>query len=322
MAWLAVDKDGTEVVYEEKPIRGEAEWNPVTFGEGEEKEYTYYVILPKGSIYKLISRTLTWEDEPINLNNIKERLNVGTIIRYNGDNYSIIGYDNIGYNVKVINPSDDEYATHISYNASIQIVNDKGLNLCELLKGHEGETFYFDEVCGEVLFKGIKKSKSGREYLLVSYCSNNYLIRPDGKWCEDEDISLFPSKDQRDWIKWDKENNHKTPKTWSEMKNCNVEVWQHISQMDYGPVEPIVKSVLALLKIHQLIEVGYGGYPSYNDWNMGNTYTIVPSDSYYRFVVLHRTEIPNGPIFHTEKQAIEFRSHPENIQLLKDYFMI
>ena len=34
------------------------------------------------------------------------------------------------------------------------------------------------------------------------------------------------------------------------MKHYNVEVWQHISNIDYEPTEPIVKSALALLKIY------------------------------------------------------------------------
>ena len=65
MAWLAVDKDGKETIFEELPRRTKVYWEPATFGEGEWMEFTHYVILPKGSIYKLIGKELTWEDEPI-----------------------------------------------------------------------------------------------------------------------------------------------------------------------------------------------------------------------------------------------------------------
>lgn len=34
------------------------------------------------------------------------------------------------------------------------------------------------------------------------------------------------------------------------MKHCNVEVWQHISNIDYESTEPIVKLAIALLKIY------------------------------------------------------------------------
>ncbi len=55
MAWLAVDEDGTEVIYKREPVRNELKrW----------AEYPY-VTLPSGSIAKLIGRELTWEDEPV-----------------------------------------------------------------------------------------------------------------------------------------------------------------------------------------------------------------------------------------------------------------
>ena len=58
MAWLAVDKDGAEGVYEERPERVEIQawWS-----------YDGSVRLPKGSIKKLIGRELTWQDEPVEI---------------------------------------------------------------------------------------------------------------------------------------------------------------------------------------------------------------------------------------------------------------
>ena len=66
MAWVAVDKDGTEWICEDKPLR-----EPL-FDDG----YTFdsawvagsdQVQLPKGSIFKLIGRELTWNDNPVEL---------------------------------------------------------------------------------------------------------------------------------------------------------------------------------------------------------------------------------------------------------------
>ena len=61
MAWVAVDKDGQEWIYEAKPQRCHQyeRWQP-TNGNG-------WVFLPKGSIEKVIGKKLTWEDEPIEL---------------------------------------------------------------------------------------------------------------------------------------------------------------------------------------------------------------------------------------------------------------
>lgn len=60
MAWLAVDKNGTERIYPFEPYRVVDCWtcsmymalsNPIT--------------LPKGSIKKLIGTEITWEDEAV-----------------------------------------------------------------------------------------------------------------------------------------------------------------------------------------------------------------------------------------------------------------
>ena len=59
MAWLCVDKDGTEYVLKTTPIRRGDYWR---LSKGWQ-----YCELPHGSIAKLIGRELTWEDEPVEL---------------------------------------------------------------------------------------------------------------------------------------------------------------------------------------------------------------------------------------------------------------
>ena len=61
MAWVAVDKDGEEYIYEHKPSRDKILMVYLNVEE------TNYVTLPKGSIKKLIGRDLTWEDNPVEL---------------------------------------------------------------------------------------------------------------------------------------------------------------------------------------------------------------------------------------------------------------
>lgn len=70
MAWVAVNKDGTEIIARGKPERG---WGS-QWGYSEEfeieSEAGYIDIeieLPKGSVYKLIGKELTWSDEPVEL---------------------------------------------------------------------------------------------------------------------------------------------------------------------------------------------------------------------------------------------------------------
>lgn len=64
MAWVAVNKDGIELVFINKPIRCRGFWWDL---ELLEDGYDTEICLPKGSIKKLISRDLSWEDEPVEL---------------------------------------------------------------------------------------------------------------------------------------------------------------------------------------------------------------------------------------------------------------
>lgn len=59
MAWVAVDKDCTEYIYQFRPERRNNEFIPLY--------KSMYLVLPKGSIKKLIGRELTWEDNPVEL---------------------------------------------------------------------------------------------------------------------------------------------------------------------------------------------------------------------------------------------------------------
>ena len=58
MAWVAVDKDGSEWIYEGKPKRGRK-----GFGES----MSVPIRLPKGTIAKLIRYDLTWGNKPVEL---------------------------------------------------------------------------------------------------------------------------------------------------------------------------------------------------------------------------------------------------------------
>lgn len=65
MTWLVVDKIGTEYIYSDKPKRFEDIWESSYEEYGDPLESS--VLLPNGTIKKLIGRELTWEDEPVEL---------------------------------------------------------------------------------------------------------------------------------------------------------------------------------------------------------------------------------------------------------------
>lgn len=62
MAWLAVDRDGSENIYDIKPIRDlwVNKWDIRT-------EDSWWINLPQGTIEKIIGRSLTWEDNPVEI---------------------------------------------------------------------------------------------------------------------------------------------------------------------------------------------------------------------------------------------------------------
>lgn len=64
MVFVAIDKDGSEWMFDVKPYRQAEVWvtSQYDFDHG-----ANWFELPKGSIRKLIGRELTWEDEPVEL---------------------------------------------------------------------------------------------------------------------------------------------------------------------------------------------------------------------------------------------------------------
>lgn len=68
MAWLAVHKNGKEGIFKNKPTRGEE----LDFWYDEQEDdagvlYDTEIPLPKGLIKKLTGKTLSWNDEPVEL---------------------------------------------------------------------------------------------------------------------------------------------------------------------------------------------------------------------------------------------------------------
>lgn len=62
MAWVAVDKGGRECIYQFHPIKKsiDSEFIP-------RYAYSMWLVLPKGSIKKLIGKDLSWQDNPVEL---------------------------------------------------------------------------------------------------------------------------------------------------------------------------------------------------------------------------------------------------------------
>ena len=90
----------------------------------------------------------------------------------------------------------------------------ENLNLVEILKDcHEGTKLY-SPIIGEVEFKRIKYCEYP-EYPIVTRCGNRILsFTKEGLFFpEGECIMLFPSKEQRDWSKFNVKKHRFDPKT-------------------------------------------------------------------------------------------------------------
>lgn len=61
MAFVAIDENGSEYIYDRIPKRSKTENVWVNYHAGD------YIELPKGSIKKLIGRELNWSDEPVEI---------------------------------------------------------------------------------------------------------------------------------------------------------------------------------------------------------------------------------------------------------------
>ena len=63
MAWISVDKNGTEKIFNKEPKRsynnGNEQWVQV--------KNTHRIVIPKGSVERLLGRELRWTDAPVEI---------------------------------------------------------------------------------------------------------------------------------------------------------------------------------------------------------------------------------------------------------------
>lgn len=78
IVFLAVNKNGDEVILNNAPARQGEIWTDERSAHDEEyfsvEDHNSAIVLPRGTIYKLAGRHLTWEDDPISLKSVIEEL--------------------------------------------------------------------------------------------------------------------------------------------------------------------------------------------------------------------------------------------------------
>lgn len=123
----------------------------------------------------------------------------------------------------------------------------------------------------------------------------------------------------------------------------NIKTWEDIVKMDnryHQLIDEIIRSgysslwdskvinkVIATLKISKIIEFGYEGMPTEENWrhdlNEGlGIYTIVWDPTEKLFYIHYEMNYKSDLAFGSDDLAEEFMSYPENIELLRQFYMI
>lgn len=122
------------------------------------------------------------------------------------------------------------------------------------------------------------------------------------------------------------------------MSTQNIKTWEDIVNMDnryHQLIDDIIRSgysslwdskviskIIAALKISKIIEFGYGGIVTDEEWEDRDIikYCLCKVDN--RIFYATRTDHFLFIAFHTDQQREEFMSYPENVELIRNYYMI
>lgn len=132
-----------------------------------------------------------------------------------------------------------------------------------------------------------------------------------------------------------KENLQSGIKTWKDVEDKfrdyqheideSIGHFRHATFMDNGD-NPICKKIIATYKIAKLIELGYGGNITDEEWRDKNTdkWMIISNDDNGKLIILNAwyNSYRGNIAFHTKELAREFISYPENKTLIEQYYMI
>jgi hypothetical protein len=87
----------------------------------------------------------------------------------------------------------------ITNNKNIQTMEQKDINIYEILKGVEYGTELYTPMCGNVVFTCLP---SNNETIRTEKDLGIYRFDKNGRWMEGGEVMLFPSNEMRDWSKF------------------------------------------------------------------------------------------------------------------------
>lgn len=78
----------------------------------------------------------------------------------------------------------------------------KDIDIYEILKGMPDGTPLYTPICGEVEFTCLESNKEAGEAICIEYKNGTYCFDKNGKWTKGGEVLLFPSNEMRDWSKF------------------------------------------------------------------------------------------------------------------------
>lgn len=87
-------------------------------------------------------------------------------------------------------------------NKNIQNMKQKDIDIYEILKGMPDGTRLYTSMCGDVIFTGCDDNKETLDAIMVENKDGEHGFDAYGKYAEDGEVLLFPSKEMRDWSKF------------------------------------------------------------------------------------------------------------------------
>lgn len=128
-------------------------------------------------------------------------------------------------------------------------------------------------------------------------------------------------------------------RTWEDVAIYNPELWDFINKLGKEIANcpyigsKLYKKMIATIHIQKLIELGYGGMVTEEEWKLSTSY--IKETVLWTIVCEYRTEskelqfriaanwgVPDLLSFHTQQQATEFLLYPENVELVKQYNLL
>lgn len=91
----------------------------------------------------------------------------------------------------------------IANNKNIQTMEQKGIDIYEILNDVPEGTKLYTTICGVVELRYLQDNKEAAEAIITN--TNNgseYTFNKNGKYVEEGEVLLFPSKEMRDWSKF------------------------------------------------------------------------------------------------------------------------